>query len=76
MIINWHVSPIFSGAGLFYCLRGGLFEEFNHERRRLGKKTDPLHLATTPSSTQESQPVSGTSSLNYLLIRINSATLI
>ena len=38
MIINWHVSPKFSGAGLFCCLRGGLFEEFNHEWRRLSRK--------------------------------------
>ena len=76
MIINWDFCLKFSGAGLFCCSRGGLFEEFNLEWRRLGGKADPLHSATTPSSTQESQPVSGTSSLNNLLTQISRATFI
>ena len=57
MIINWDFCLTFSGAGFFCCSCGGLFEEFNLEWRRLGGKADPLHLATTPSSTQESWPL-------------------
>ena len=76
MINNYDVSPKFSGARLFYCLRGGLCKEFNIERRRLDWKADPLHSATPPSSTQESWPVSGTSNLINSLTRNSRETVL